>query len=144
MTQKARFWKSTRTTPLLWEFLISLLQDVECREFIKWIDENEMTFKIVDSYQVATLWGDIKGRPHMNQNKLRRAIRQYYKSGVMKKVKGQKGGYKFEKLPYNPFSTNERQILPENNTDDKQEHENHTTDEVQSSSCELSQIMEKT
>ena len=81
-----RFWKSTRTTPLLWEFLLSLLQDVECREFIKWIDESAMTFKIVNSYQVATLWGEIKGRPNMDQNKLRRAIRQYYKSGVMKKV----------------------------------------------------------
>lgn len=82
-----RFWKSTRTTPLLWEFLLSLLQDLECREFIRWIDESAMTFKIVNSYQVATLWGEIKGRPNMDQNKLRRAIRQYYKSGVMKKVK---------------------------------------------------------
>ena len=81
-----RFWKSTRTTPLLWEFLLSLLQDSECREFIKWLDESAMTFKIVNSYQVATLWGEIKGRPNMDQNKLRRAIRQYYKSGVMKKV----------------------------------------------------------
>ncbi|XP_028407912.1 ETS-related transcription factor Elf-1-like [Dendronephthya gigantea] len=121
-----RFWKSTRTTPLLWEFLLSLLQDVECREFIKWIDESAKTFKIVNSYQVATLWGEIKGRPNMDQNKLRRAIRQYYKSGVMKKVKGQKGGYKFGNLPYNPFNSEHQQQQHPNKQQKQQEQEQLT------------------
>ena len=69
--------RSTRTTPLLWEFLISILQDKECQQIMRWMDKSEMTFKIVDSTEVAKLWGEIKGKPKMNENT----------SGVMGKVK---------------------------------------------------------
>ena len=53
--------------------------------YIHWVKPEEGIFKILDSAQVAYLWGQRKNRPAMNFDKLSRSIRQYYRKGIMKK-----------------------------------------------------------
>lgn len=69
----------------LWEFLLELLADRE-QSCITWLSENQGIFKILNSEQVAGLWGKRKGLSSMNYDKLSRSIRQYYKQGIIQKT----------------------------------------------------------
>lgn len=44
---------------------------------------------------VAQLWGERKNKPHMNYEKLSRALRYYYDGDMICKVNGKRFVYKF-------------------------------------------------
>ncbi|CAH1796470.1 unnamed protein product [Owenia fusiformis] len=78
----------------LWQFLLELLTDKECREIIHWIGE-EGEFKLLNPEMVAQLWGQRKNKPTMNYEKLSRALRYYYDGDMIAKVHGKRFVYKF-------------------------------------------------
>ncbi|KAK0399965.1 hypothetical protein QR680_003297 [Steinernema hermaphroditum] len=82
----------------LWQFLLELLQNREHQQQIQWTN-NEGEFKLIDAEAVAALWGARKGKPHMNYDKLSRALRYYYDKNIIKKVQGQKFVYRFVSSP---------------------------------------------
>ncbi|XP_057284354.1 ETS domain-containing transcription factor ERF-like, partial [Pezoporus wallicus] len=58
----------------LWHFILELLRQERYRELIAWQgDYGE--FVIKDPDEVARLWGVRKCKPHMNYDKLSRALR---------------------------------------------------------------------
>ena len=79
-------WRSGRYTVYLWEFLCSLLQDPDCCSLIVWTDRDNKEFKMVNASEIAKLWGTLKNRPTMDDNKLLRALRYYYKTKILRKV----------------------------------------------------------
>lgn len=78
----------------LWQFLLELLTDAECREFIQWVG-NDGEFKLNNPEGVAQLWGLRKNKPTMNYEKLSRALRYYYDGDMIAKVHGKRFVYKF-------------------------------------------------
>lgn len=79
----------------LWKFLLEILDDNKHHDIIQWIDRDDGQFKLIDSEEVATLWGIRKDKPNMNYEKLSRALRYYYDEKILTKVAGKKFVYKF-------------------------------------------------
>ncbi|XP_069058188.1 ETS domain-containing transcription factor ERF-like [Pleurodeles waltl] len=78
----------------LWHFILELLQKDEYQNVIAWQgDYGE--FVIKDPDEVARLWGIRKCKPHMNYDKLSRALRYYYNKRILHKTKGKRFTYKF-------------------------------------------------
>eukprot|EP00061_Rhincodon_typus_P010279 g34451.t1 len=78
----------------LWHFILELLQKEEYHNVIAWQgDYGE--FVIKDPDEVAKLWGVRKCKPHMNYDKLSRALRYYYNKRILHKTKGKRFTYKF-------------------------------------------------
>ena len=78
----------------LWQFLLQLLTDKDCKHLITWIgDQGE--FKLNLPEQVAQEWGKRKNKPAMNYEKLSRALRYYYDGDMIHKVHGKRFVYKF-------------------------------------------------
>ena len=66
----------------LWEFVRDLLKDTKFNpKVIKWEDEEDRVFRIVQSEQVAKMWGNKKNNPNMTYEKLSRALR-YVKNHI--------------------------------------------------------------
>jgi hypothetical protein len=60
----------------LWEFILGLLKDSKYNpSHIRWENHKEGIFRIVQSAQVATMWGEKKKNKTMNYEKLSRAMR---------------------------------------------------------------------
>lgn len=60
----------------LWEFLLELLESEETNPLlIRWEDKSKRIFRIMDSKNVAHLWGQRKSNPMMTFEKLSRALR---------------------------------------------------------------------
>lgn len=78
----------------LWQFLLELLTDSECRDFIQWVG-TDGEFKLNNPEGVAQLWGLRKNKPTMNYEKLSRALRYYYDGDMIAKVHGKRFVYKF-------------------------------------------------
>ena len=78
----------------LWQFLYELLQDDQHSNIISWVG-SEGEFKLLDPEAVSIMWGLRKRKPHMNYDKLSRAIRYYYDKKIMNKVHGKRYVYKF-------------------------------------------------
>ncbi|EPY88263.1 hypothetical protein CB1_000185026 [Camelus ferus] len=78
----------------LWHFILELLRKEEYQGVIAWQgDYGE--FVIKDPDEVARLWGIRKCKPHMNYDKLSRALRYYYNKRILHKTKGKRFTYKF-------------------------------------------------
>ncbi|XP_056598954.1 ETS domain-containing transcription factor ERF [Triplophysa dalaica] len=77
----------------LWHFLLELLGHDEGGA-IAWGSEWG-EFVIRDPERLAKLWGERKGKPHMNYDKLSRALRYYYNKRILHKTKGKRFTYKF-------------------------------------------------
>ena len=75
-----------RTSLYLWEFLFGLLEDDECASLLRWVNKREGIFALKNTAELAKLWGTVKNRPHMDKNKLLRAMRTYYDRAILKKV----------------------------------------------------------
>ncbi|XP_067902546.1 ETS homologous factor [Heterodontus francisci] len=73
----------------LWEFVRDiLLSPEESNGVLKWEDRNEGIFKVVKSDSLAKLWGQRKNNERMTYQKLSRALRHYYKTGILEPVDG--------------------------------------------------------
>ncbi|KAG5265303.1 hypothetical protein AALO_G00240760 [Alosa alosa] len=78
----------------LWHFLLELLGRRGEGGAIGWGGEWG-EFVIRDPERLARLWGERKGKPHMNYDKLSRALRYYYNKRILHKTKGKRFTYKF-------------------------------------------------
>jgi len=71
----------------LWEFLLELLASDNCRSIITWTNKDRLEFKFLKPEEVAKRWGAFKNvKMSMNYEKLSRALRAYYRNGIVKKV----------------------------------------------------------
>ncbi|XP_065845788.1 ETS translocation variant 5-like [Oscarella lobularis] len=95
---EVKFPKKTGT-PLLWQFLLNLLESDQGTGIISWINRTSLEFKITEPTEVAKRWGKIKNRPAMNYEKLSRSLRGYYLKGIMEKVVGEQYAYRFKCHP---------------------------------------------
>ena len=74
----------------LWEFMRDLLKDPSRRgDIIEWISEKDGVFRVVNSAEVARLWGEKKkNKKEMTYEKMSRSLR--YEIGLV--------GYKFKQF----------------------------------------------
>ncbi|XP_031712296.1 ETS homologous factor isoform X1 [Anarrhichthys ocellatus] len=80
----------------LWEFIRDILLNPERNPgLIKWEDRTEGVFRFLKSNAVADLWGKKKNNSSMTYEKLSRAMRYYYKRGILERVDGRRLVYKF-------------------------------------------------
>uniref|UniRef100_A0AAY4AYX7 ETS domain-containing protein n=1 Tax=Denticeps clupeoides TaxID=299321 RepID=A0AAY4AYX7_9TELE len=86
-------WSPGSRQVQLWHFLLELLGHGEGGA-IGWGGEWG-EFVIRDPDRLAKLWGERKGKPHMNYDKLSRALRYYYNKRILHKTKGKRFTYKF-------------------------------------------------
>ncbi|XP_062843315.1 ETS domain-containing transcription factor ERF [Trichomycterus rosablanca] len=77
----------------LWHFLLELLAWSEGGVVVWGAEWGE--FVIQDPEKLAKLWGERKGKPHMNYDKLSRALRYYYNKQILHKTKGKRFTYTF-------------------------------------------------
>lgn len=92
-----------RGTLQLWQFLVALLSEKDCQQYIAWVGRG-LEFKLIDPEEVARRWGIQKNRPAMNYDKLSRSLRYYYEKGIMQKVAGERYVYRFVCNPEALFS----------------------------------------
>ena len=78
----------------LWQFLLELLTDKSCTEFICWTGE-DWEFKLLNPDEVAKRWGIRKNKPKMNYEKLSRGLRYYYDKNIIHKTSGRRYVYRF-------------------------------------------------
>lgn len=71
----------------LWEFLLELLANENCRSIITWSNKSRWEFNIRDPNEVAKRWGQFKRIKMMTYDKLSRALRYYYTKGIISKVR---------------------------------------------------------
>lgn len=102
----------------LWQFLLELLTDKSCQNFISWTgdgwefkltDPDEVILMLIISKrfkliklsffisqnQVARRWGIRKNKPKMNYEKLSRGLRYYYDKNIIHKTAGKRYVYRF-------------------------------------------------
>ena len=78
----------------LWQFLLELLTDKSCQNFISWTGDG-WEFKMTDPDEVARRWGVRKNKPKMNYEKLSRGLRYYYDKNIILKTAGKRYVYRF-------------------------------------------------
>ncbi|XP_053308143.1 transcription factor Spi-B-like [Spea bombifrons] len=84
----------------LYKFLLELLQNGDMRDCIWWLDRERGTFQFSSKYKelLAHRWGQQKGnRKKMTYQKMARALRNYGKTGEIRKVK-KKLTYQFDSV----------------------------------------------
>ena len=79
---------------LLWEFLTELLDSSSAGDVIRWEDSSSLKFRVIDPQRLAERWGQEKGKAGMTYEKLARALRYYYKTKIIAKVRGQRLSYR--------------------------------------------------
>ncbi|KAL4224608.1 hypothetical protein ACF0H5_015306 [Mactra antiquata] len=83
----------------LWEFIYDMLNNPMYNPAIlKWENQSEGVFRFIQSETVAQLWGTLKSNDNMTYEKLSRAMRHYYKRGILERVEGRRLVYKFSKV----------------------------------------------
>ncbi|KAG8438324.1 hypothetical protein GDO86_008852, partial [Hymenochirus boettgeri] len=71
----------------LWEFLRDILLSPEAnRGILEWEDKEQGIFRVVKSEALAQMWGRKKRNDKMTYEKLSRALRHYYKSGILERI----------------------------------------------------------
>jgi len=71
----------------LWQFLLEILADDQYSpSIIEWVRPDDGVFRFVNPRSVAALWGRRRRRANMTYEHLARAMRYYYRRGVMKRV----------------------------------------------------------
>jgi c-ets proto-oncogene protein len=78
----------------LWQFLLELLTNADCKHFIRWTGDG-WEFKLIDPDEVAKRWGQRKNKPKMNYEKLSRGLRYYYDKHIIHKTNGKRYVYRF-------------------------------------------------
>ncbi|XP_052639709.1 ETS-related transcription factor Elf-5 isoform X2 [Harpia harpyja] len=71
----------------LWEFVRDLLLSPEKNGgILEWEDRGQGIFRVVKSEALAKMWGQKKKNDRMTYEKLSRALRYYYKTGILERV----------------------------------------------------------
>ncbi|NXG70863.1 ELF5 factor, partial [Baryphthengus martii] len=71
----------------LWEFVRDLLLSPEENTgILEWENREQGVFRVVKSEALAKMWGQRKKNDRMTYEKLSRALRYYYKTGVLERV----------------------------------------------------------
>lgn len=71
-------------TKKITQWIMSLLHDPQYNpRVVSWENEEDGTFRILDTAKYAKIWGERKRNPSMNYEKLSRAMRYYYKNGEL-------------------------------------------------------------
>ena len=78
----------------LLEFLLEMLADRRMKSLITWTGQDR-EFRVVNSREVAREWGNRKNKPHMNFDKMSRAMRYYYKKKILTHGNKQRLVYSF-------------------------------------------------
>ncbi|XP_057304963.1 ETS-related transcription factor Elf-5-like isoform X2 [Hydractinia symbiolongicarpus] len=87
----------TESKVRLYEFVLQLLNE-ESTDCVRWLCPKEGEFEITNSSKIASLWGKVKKNPNMTYEKFARALRHYYKLGILINYKHkEKLRYKFSK-----------------------------------------------
>lgn len=86
---------NSKACRILWEYLYLLLQDTNYASVIKWEDESQMVFRIVQAEKLAALWGLQKNRLGMTYEKLSRGMRYYYPNNIIAREPGRRLLYRF-------------------------------------------------
>ncbi|XP_070199469.1 ETS-related transcription factor Elf-3-like isoform X1 [Littorina saxatilis] len=82
----------------LWEFIYETLHNpLYNPQYLRWENQREGVFRFVQSEAVAQLWGSRKNNENMTYEKLSRAMRHYYKRGILERVEGRRLVYKFSR-----------------------------------------------
>lgn len=84
---------------ILWEYLYLLLQNPSYSSVIRWEDESQMVFRIVQAEKLAALWGLQKNRLGMTYEKLSRGMRYYYPNNIIAREAGRRLLYRFMRHP---------------------------------------------
>ncbi|XP_078094515.1 uncharacterized protein LOC144509483 [Mustelus asterias] len=93
-------WNKQGQSVHLWEFVRDLLLSPrENQDILRWEDRRAGIFRVVKSNVFAQLWGNKKNNKGMNYEKLSRALRHYYKTGILERVDGRLT-YKFGAKSY--------------------------------------------
>ncbi|CAG5085111.1 Oidioi.mRNA.OKI2018_I69.PAR.g10811.t1.cds [Oikopleura dioica] len=91
----------------LWQFILELLNNPsQYSDAICWngpATGETGEFVIKDPDEVARLWGNRKCKPHMNYDKLSRALRYYYNKRILYKTKGKRFTYRFNFRELSPY-----------------------------------------
>ncbi|XP_066529190.1 transcription factor Spi-B-like [Hoplias malabaricus] len=108
-------WETLPMSPLtgkrkerLFQFLFEMLQSPEMRSCIWWVQFSSGTFQFSsqNKEQVAQLWGRRKGnRKTMTYQKMARALRNYSRTGEIRKIK-RKLTYKFNETTLQGLQNN--------------------------------------
>lgn len=104
---------------LLWDYVYQLLCDERYQEYIRWEDQENHVFRVVDPNGLARLWGNHKHRDNMTYEKMSRALRHYYKLNIIKKERGQRLLFRFLKLPKSKKLLTDHSNPPEEDTQDE-------------------------
>ncbi|XP_078540801.1 ETS-related transcription factor Elf-5 [Lissotriton helveticus] len=79
--------KSGQPATHLWEFVRDLLLTPgDHRQILEWEDRDIGIFRVVKSEALARMWGLKKKNNKMTYEKLSRALRHYYKTGILERV----------------------------------------------------------
>ncbi|XP_025030273.1 ETS-related transcription factor Elf-5 isoform X3 [Python bivittatus] len=71
----------------LWEFVRDLLLSPEENSgILEWEDRDQGIFRVIKSDALAKMWGQRKKNDRMTYEKLSRALRYYYKTGILERV----------------------------------------------------------
>lgn len=79
----------------LWEFLLEMLNQEGNEAIMCWLDRAAREFRVLNPDELARRWGELKGRPRMNYDKLSRSLRYYYQKKLLSKVPTEKYVYRF-------------------------------------------------
>ncbi|XP_073458347.1 transcription factor Spi-B-like isoform X1 [Aquarana catesbeiana] len=101
-TDESQAWSEpgVRKKVRLYKFLLELLQNGDMRDCIWWLDRERGTFQFSSKHKevLAHRWGQQKGnRKKMTYQKMARALRNYGKTGEIRKVK-KKLTYQFDSV----------------------------------------------
>lgn len=78
----------------LWEFVLRVLKNPLYNNILSWENQHEGIFHIHDPQALAELWGKHRNHEGMNYDKMSRAMRYYYRRGILEPVR-ERLTYKF-------------------------------------------------
>lgn len=73
--------------PKNWEFVIRLLADPKTNpSLIRWEDQSQATFRLVQPTAIAQMWGQRSNKPNLTYDNFARGLRYHYSTGALQAV----------------------------------------------------------
>merc|ERR1719481_2419528 len=76
--------KSPPGSGVLWNFLLSLLEDTNQKSIIRWLSIKDLKFQIVNPVKLAKLWGQVKGNANMDWKIVKKTLEMYTKKKLLR------------------------------------------------------------